>query len=325
MSLDIFNHPELGPSYISGGDVFPLYDPGYKGDVSATALRDKGLSYADPRATQLNYLSDKYGYNKSEGPTPWEEFSGQIGEFLEPSDGDRYGPFEGLLKLPLRAAGDVLGVVGDTGENIVRTTTGNALPESIYDATNFGTQVFATGGCNLLNVGKNILRKPVNIKNIPRPAGGYNPRFQFQRLDDAPNLYGGAPIRQFDAPRGLLNTTTRSGSQQALDKAKNLWQNRPRPLKAYGNWRTANPKKAFGLEWGPAAYGAYNYLTGDPNQDLYNEDEEGQKTLKFSPKALDYNLGSGRERKPLDDYYLKKGMSPYEAYQDSLSRGLIRD
>ena len=85
---------------------------------------------------------------------------------LEPS-GDKYGPLEGLLKLPVKTLLEVLGVVGDTGVAMADVptyaVTGKNLDEiditeniSAGDVVRLITEVASTGG---IGAGKSVVKK----------------------------------------------------------------------------------------------------------------------------------------------------------------------
>ena len=221
------------------------------------------------------------------------------------------------------------------GEGLLTLNPEELLQASLAYGSMFGADAFTKPVKASLRIGdavKNVKKttkvtdnarniKKTDIDDAPiNQTGNFDndflPTNQFhQRLDDAydmgPGIY--SPISKYDMPR-----TYKPISTTYLDRAKELVKNFGRGVK---NFPTNYPRTWKGLKntalyWGlpTAAYGTYDYLTGDPNQDFYNEGEE-DKTLKFNPEILDSRINNPK----VDPNWT------YKTYQDSLNQGLLRN
>tara|TARA_R100000458_G_C8272357_1_gene247180 strand:- start:265 stop:1407 length:1143 start_codon:yes stop_codon:yes gene_type:complete len=158
----------------------------------ATPEFEKGL--ADYKTAQSDA---RYAQRQAQKQSSW----------LDPSDGEKYGPLEGLFKLPLRAAGDILGITGETGALIADTVTGGNLPDWAKDTVNIGTQIAAGGGIGGI---RSLLRNP--FRNTRSATLMDDMGYLGSGADDLARLGPGGRQLHFSqpymSPRGLGGNTT---------------------------------------------------------------------------------------------------------------------
>ena len=229
-----------------------------------------GPANAEFNKARKEYFDTKNEYERELSKQRKAEREANKG-WLDPS-GDKYGPFEGLLKLPFRAASDVLGVTGDTGELMANTLTGGNLPDWAKKTVNLGTQIGLTGGASLFNPRnyknaystiRNMIRPKSSLRfaddlAIQGPSGTYGSRLHFPQLhDDYLNLARSQgnvmaksypkrwkafqnAIKSFKMPRPFAKIGDATGIKPIRSLTSKIPENIRRPWNRYENFHLAN-------------------------------------------------------------------------------------